>query len=403
MYKIVIMKIERLIYKQLLKEYERPEVSILLGPRQVGKTFLLKELDAEFQEMGLRTHFYNLEIPSDTVLFNRPDEELFEMLTANVDVVFIDEFHYLKNASRLFKAIYDSDRKVKIYASGSSSIEIHKHLRESLAGRRLVTKVYPLSLEEYLQTGETSPLESYLCYGGLPGIIHYQDYGEKIRILNELLETYIQKDIKSLIKEENIRAFNSLLYLLAENQGSVLSASSLASDVGLTSKSITHHVSILENTYVLYPLYSYSKNLGNELKKSKKYYLYDTGIRNALLKDFSSLEERQDTGILYEMFVMIELVKQLKPNMELKFWRTKQGDEIDFILLCNRKPYLLEVKTSHREGEIPSGMKKFIEKYPETAGAVVFSKDQYSDVMYMGKKISYLKHEDVMDYVSRIQ
>ncbi len=397
------MKIQRTIYQQLLDEHTRSEVSILLGPRQVGKTFLLKELYSELQSRGFQTQYYNLEIPSDAILFNKSDAELFEMLTMETDIVFIDEFHYLKNASRLFKAIYDSDKKVKIYASGSSSIEIHKHLKESLAGRRLITKIFPLSIEEYRQTNDAYPLESYLCYGGLPGIIHFSDYEAKIRILNELLETYIQKDIKSLIKEENIRAFNSLLYLLAENQGSIMAATTFASDVGLTSKSITHHLNILENTYVLYPLNSYSKNIGNELKKSRKYYIYDPGIRNVLLKDFSSIKKRQDSGILFETFIMLELVKQLKPNMELKFWRTKQGDEIDFVLLINRRPYLIEVKTHIDEGDIPSGIKKFITKYPETIGATVFSKDRLKDVLYKEKNISFLKHEDITNFVSFIK
>ncbi|MBN2770727.1 MAG: ATP-binding protein [Spirochaetes bacterium] len=394
------MKIKRNILNQLLSEQDRAEVSILLGPRQVGKTFLLLELCNIYKNNGLRTKYYNLEIPSHSIEFNKNENELFEMLTADVDVVFIDEFHYLKNASKLFKAIYDSDKKIKIYASGSSSIEIHKHLQESLAGRRLVTRIFPLSLGEYKQKEALSHVDNYLVYGGLPGLVHFNNKDEQMRILREILETYIQKDIKSLIKEENIRAFNNLLYLIAENQGSIVQLSNLASKVGLSSKTISHHLSILENTYVIYPLHSYSRNLGNELKKSHKYFLYDNGIRNAILKDFANPGNREDKGILYESLIMTELFKQLKPNMELKFWRTKQGDEVDFVILINRKPYLIEVKTSHSGIEIPAGIRKFINKYPETIGATVFCLQRKPSILYQNKEIRFLKHEDVINFLS---
>jgi len=394
------MKIKRNILNQLLSEQDRAEVSILLGPRQVGKTYLLLELCNIYKNNGLRTKYYNLEIPSHSIEFNKNDNELFEMLTTDVDIVFFDEFHYLKNASKLFKAIYDSDKKIKIYASGSSSIEIHKHLQESLAGRRLVTKIFPLSLDEYKQKKALSHVDNYLVYGGLPELVHFNNKDEQMRILREILETYIQKDIKSLIKEENIRAFNNLLYLIAENQGSIVQLSNLASEVGLSSKTISHHLSILENTYVIYPLHSYSKNLGNELKKSHKYFLYDSGIRNAMLKDFGNPSHREDKGALYESLIMTELFKQLKPNMELKFWRTKQGDEVDFVILINRKPYLIEVKTSLSGIEIPAGIRKFINKYPETIGATVFCLQRKPSIIYQNIEIRFLRHEDVINFLS---
>jgi hypothetical protein len=283
------MDLKRNVYNQLINEFKRREVSIILGPRQVGKTFLLKELEGHAKPQGLRAKYYNLELPHDLLEFNKTDHDLFLMLTAEADVIFIDEFHYLANASKIFKAIYDSDKKVKLFVSGSSSMEIHKHLKESLAGRRLVTRLMPLSFSEYMQQGTNAGalLAEYLTYGGLPGLIHQDSREEKIRLLHEILETYIQKDIKSLIKEENIRAFNTLLYLVAEHQGSVVSVSGLARDIGLTPRTVEKHISILEHTYVLYPVCSYSRNIGNELKKSRKLYFYDPGIRNALLKPVS--------------------------------------------------------------------------------------------------------------------
>lgn len=387
------MEIKRSVFNSLIADLPRREVSIILGPRQVGKTFLLRKLEGYVKDKGLRARYYNLEIPHDLLKFNRPDTDLFDMLTTNIDVIFIDEFHYLPNASKLFKAIYDSGIKVKIFASGSSSIEIHRHLKESLAGRRLVTRLMPLSFAEYIQLGSDTPelLLNYLDFGGLPGLINQASDNDRIRLLNEIFETYIQKDIKSLIKEENIRAFNMLIYLLAERQGSVVSVAGLAADIGLTQRTIEHHISLLEQTYVLYPMSSYARNIGNELKKSRKFYFYDTGVRNTILRDFSPVSKRADGGALYESFVAIQMIGRLKPNMELKFWRTKAGHEIDFVVLKDRKPFLIEVKSTLTAPVIPPAMKIFIKHYPETLGALVLSQDFDSDMDYMGKKIMFRK------------
>ncbi|MCK5269076.1 MAG: ATP-binding protein [Spirochaetes bacterium] len=392
-------KIRRNIADQLVDEINRKEISILLGPRQVGKTFLLNEILKIAKKQGLRVKSFNLEIPADLVQFNKPEIELFNDLTKDIDVLFLDEFHYIKNASKLFKAIYDSKKNVKIFASGSSSIEIHKHLKESLAGRRLISRLHPLSYNEFLQTKIKDPYDNYLLYGGLPGLTHFSKNDEKIRLLNEMLETYIQKDIKSLIREENIRAFNTLLYLLAENQGSVTVVNNLSRNIGLTSKSINHHLSILEHTYVVFPVSSYAKNIGNELKKAKKYYFYDLGIRNILLKDFSSLKERNDIGTINESFIFLQLQHNLKPNMEIKFWRNKQGHEIDFILLKNRKPFIIEVKTNINKLEIPNAMKIFIKHYPETIGGIVFNQSVSGEIRFLDKTISFIPHHEINNFI----
>ena len=396
---MVKMEIKRNIYGQLADDLNRPEVSIILGPRQVGKTFLLKELENDARTRGLRTQYYNLELPRDLLEFNKDDQGLFRMLTDDLDVVFIDEFHYLPNASRIFKAVFDGGAKTKIVATGSSSTEMHKHLKESLAGRRLAVRLMPLSFAEYSQMGadRQALLAGYLIFGGLPGLIHYDAPGEKIRILNEILETYIQKDVKALIREENIRAFNSLLYLLADRQGAVISVNGLANDIGLTARTVERHLSILEQTYVLHSVGSYSRNIGNELKKSRKFYFYDLGIRNALLRDFSKPDARGDIGSIHESFAALQLIPRLKPNMELKFWRNKAGQEIDFVLLKNRRPFLIEVKTTLHTPEVPTAMKIFMKHYPETAGGIVYSTDLDADADYLGKRVAFRKLESLAD------
>lgn len=387
------MKIVRRSLEELVRELRRPEISILMGPRQVGKTFLLRELQRRARKSGLRTRYYDLEIPQDLMAFNKNDALVFDMLTDAVDVVFVDEFHYLKNASKIFKAVFDSRKKIKIFASGSSAIEIHKHLKESLAGRRLVTRIAPLSFEEYSQKarkrGADSLYEEYVTYGGLPGLVNMPDAPSKIRLLNELLAAYIQKDVKGLIKEENIRAFNNLIYLLAESQGSLISENGLSREIGLTAATVNKHLSILDNTYVCYPVHSYARRLGNELKKSKKVYFYDLGIRNALLKDFGPPRNRNDKGAIAESFIFLQLAYALKPNMEIKFWRNKLEQEIDFVVLKDRMPFLIEVKTKLSDREIPPAMKTFLSHYPETVGGIVFSENMVGEERFLGKRIRF--------------
>jgi len=391
--------VSRNILSALVREFDLPQISILLGPRQVGKTFLLKELARIAARRGLRYGYYNLELPSDNAAFNQDEAAIYRLLTVNVDVVFVDEFHYYPNISKLFKAIYDSGKKVKIFASGSSSIEIHKHLKESLAGRRLITKINPLTLTEYAQKtrNPVRTFNDYLTYGGLPGLINVKSTEDKIRLLNELLETYIQKDIKSLLKEENIRAFNNLLYLLAERQGSLISVHSLANEIGLTSRTVEKYLTLLENTFTCFPLGSYSKNIGNELKKSRKFFLYDFGIRNTLLKDFSAVKTRTDRGGINESFVFLNLLWQLKPNMELKFWRDKSGNEVDFILLHNRQPIPIEVKSDWKNTNPPSGLTAFLKRYPAAPQAFVLSANYTAVSQYRNTKIIFTKITDCLD------
>lgn len=384
--------INRNILNKLQQELTQPEILILLGPRQVGKTTLLEMLQDYAKEKGYQTAFFDLEQPQILADFNRPDKEIIQKIIESGRIIFIDEFQYVANISKIFKAIFDSGKKIKIVCSGSSSLEIHKHLKESLAGRRFLYRIYPLTFQELEMALKDYSFEDYLKFGGMPGLTQTGSAERKQQILNELLRSYILEDVKALIKEENIRAFNHLLYLLAENQGSTISSNSLANEVGMSSKAINHYLDILEETYVNYRIYTYSKNLGNELKKSCKTYLYDLGIRNALLKDFSG-SDRKDYGTVLESFVFLKLQTMLQPNMEIKFWRTKDGGEVDFVLLKDRKPIPIEVKAAVEKSEIPSGLKRFLNRYAEVQTAYVIN-GAVNDQMSLGKcQIHHLTFE----------
>jgi len=390
--RIVPMDIKRLVFDKLYVEISAPEVSILLGARQTGKTTLMRQIETKAKKSGLSVAFYNLESSADLARLNGNNEEIFRILTSDAEVIFIDEFRYLKNASKIFKEIIDSKKKVKIYASGSSSLEIHKHLKESLAGRFRKTIIHPLTVEELKQIPQKNR-ESFFKWGGMPGLVHRNTDIDKMDLLENIVSTYITKDIKGIVKEENIRAFNAMMYALAQNQGSLTVVSSIARECGIAESTVASYLDIMSHTYVCHQIASYSTNLANELKKSKKCYLYDIGIRNSLLKDFRSIDKREDKGSIYEGYVLQHLITQIAPNMELRFWRTKKDLEVDFILLINRQPIPIEVKSTLNEAVMPRGMKSFFMAYPHVKRGIVFNETINEQIVINNRTIDFLPHE----------
>lgn len=356
----------------------------------------MQELEREVLNQEKKVSFYNLEIPSDSRFFSQDEVELYKQLTTDVDYIFIDEFHYLENATKLFKAIYDDRKnKIKIIASGSSALEIHKHLKESLAGRKKTYIINPLSFTEVQQKKKT--FEWYLNFGGYPELISIKNHKDQMLYLKEVLQTYIMKDIKALINDEHIPSFNAMLYDLAYNQGQVISSNTLANKYRLNHSTVERYLEILSQTYILHKINSYSKNLSNELKKSKKYYFYDTGMRNALLNNFNDIKERKDKGSIYEQYFCNFLINNSSPNSELRFWRTRNGDEVDFVYLKNNKPYIFEVKSKLRKAQIPDSIKTFINNYRDLQAAYVVNENIETQLEYNGVTVNFIKIDSIED------
>lgn len=368
---MVPMEIKRLICNDLRREFTEPEVLVLVGPRQVGKTTLMRWLEGEARAVSKRTRFLDLEQPADLAALGGGEEDVLAALTTAVDVTFVDEFYYLENAGHLFKAVFDrveaGGRPVKIVASGSSSIAIHSHLKESLAGRMIRYRVFPLTLDEYRgwESDRRWDLDDYLRFGGLPGLSGVDRESRRQRLLQDYLSTYLIKDVKSLVREENVRAFNQLLYILAQNQGQLVEASSLSREIGVSAPTVSAYLDIMDQTFVNFLVPSYHTNLANELKKSRKTYLYDLGIRNSILRDFRHHAQRDDRGAIFESFVFLTLRARLEPNMEIRFWRTKKKVEVDFVLVVDRQPFPIEVKAGTGGTRPPGGVLEFCRRYPK--------------------------------------
>jgi len=406
------MKLNRIIYGDITRDTRRGEIGIIIGPRQVGKTTLLRMVEGYCSTNRIKCRYFNLEMPQDANYFAEKHQDILKNIGNAKQIILIDEFHYLPNATKLFKSIYDGLKGVKVLASGSSAVEMHKHLKESLAGRRRIYRVYPLSLREWLPTKSTKielpddPLsvnpkkhrllkkyiEEFIIFGGMPGLIHEKTTEDKKRLLIDLVATYIQKDIKALLREEDILSFNRLLVLLAGQEGGLLSENSVSQDLNYSLRQVRKDIAILNQTFLLDILKPFFTNRGRELKQTNKIYYFDSGIRNAILRDFRGLNRRPDKGTLWESFVLHEIQKNMSVSQEVYYWRTRQKQEVDFVLVQDRIPIAIEVKSKISDTEIPVGIKQFMEKYPECKIAVVLNEDIAEQRSYKGAKVIFAPH-----------
>jgi len=406
------MELSRNISERLKEDFDRKEARIIIGPRQVGKTTILKKVAKQCSARKIPHVYFNLEVPAHAERFARPMEVVLKELTAKGQVVFIDEFHYLPNATKLFKAIFDQFPSVRIYASGSSAIEMHKHLKESLAGRRLLYRVFPLSFTEWIPSRSKIRLpdswsdsiskrghatfrrflEEFVIFGGMPGLVHEKTVENRKRLLLGLVETYIQKDIKALLREEDILSFNRLLSLLASQEGGILSEIGLSQALNYSLRQVRNDLAILQQMFFLSVVKPFFNNRGRELKRSNKIYFFDTGIRNAILRDFRPPQDREDKGELWESFVLAEMQKNLGVGQDIYYWRTREKEEVDFIIVQDRTPIAVEVKSRLKGTDIPQGVRRFLQQYPNCRKAVVLNNDIFQKVTFDGREVIFAPH-----------
>ena len=407
------MGLKRIIYNEVIADLSRREIGIVVGPRQVGKTTLLKEVAAFCRRNNTRYKYFNLELPVDANYFARDFKDVLSDVGKAKGLLLIDEFHYLPNATKLFKAIYDGFKRIKVYASGSSAIEMHRHLKESLAGRRRLYRLFPLSFSEWIPSKSKTIklpdnfnsvvnlkthrkfkkyLEEFIVFGGMPGLVHEKTQEEKKRLLFDLVATYIQKDIKALLREEDILSFNRLLSLLAAQEGGLLSENGVSQNLNYSLRQVRKDIAILNQVFLLDVVKPFFTNRGRELKQTNKIYYFDSGIRNAILRDFRNLNQRSDKGVLFESFVLHELQKLLRVGQDIYYWRTRKKDEVDLVLVEDRVPIAIEVKSRLQRADIPQGLKQFLRQYPECKTAIVLNEDLKQEVKFEGRRVIFAPH-----------
>lgn len=355
----------RTIVKLIEKWLNAPEIIILIGARQVGKSTLMQIL----MQNGLKINILNCENPIVAdILQSRSTNEILSLFGDENNIVALDEAQDIPDIGKILKLIYD-DKKVKqkIIATGSSSFDLSTKVGEPLTGRNLKFNLYPLSIDEikqgkqWLEMLELIP--SLLIYGAYPGIIDLP-VDEKKKKLLTLSSDYLFKDIYKFEQVRNPEILRKLVKALALQIGNLVSVNELANLCGTSTITIERYLDLLEKSFVIFKLGSFSTNLRNELKKSRKYYFYDLGIRNAVLNNFVRVEQRTDIGALWENFCIAEYIKTLEysgQSSNLYFWRTYDGAEIDLIEEREGKLYTFEFKWN--ENKKVSLPKSFSEKY----------------------------------------
>ena len=337
---------QRYLYKIIEKELQEKEVLILYGARQVGKTTLIKQVLE-----GRSSILLNCEKPVVSEILESKNVPRLKMLFGESKIVALDEAQKVQNIGEILKLIYDDDIFLcKLIATGSSSFDLAGQITEPLTGRNRKLKLFPVSLSEIKNKDGwlwvEDNMENLLVFGQYPAVLMAQENRKEI-LLEELSSDYLYKDILIHERIKNPSLLHKLLKALALQVGSQVSTNELSNLLGIASQTVEKYLDLLEKNFIVYQLGTFSTNLRNELKKSKKYNFYDLGIRNALINNFSPLDSRLDVGSLWENFCVNERMKQNSANgkrVNYYFWRTYDGAEIDLIEESNGKLELFEFK-----------------------------------------------------------
>ncbi len=319
---------------------------IVIGARQVGKSTLFKMVLENRAEQVLQLNCDEPEVKEMLTQMNT--QELKTLIGAN-RIVVIDEAQRVENIGMTLKRITDNFPDVQLLVTGSSSFELQDKLNEPLTGRKFEYHLYPISTRELLDAqgllGVKQTLENRLVFGSYPDIVNHKDDAKEL--LRNLSDSYLYKDLLSLEGVRRPALLGKLLTALALQVTSEVSYNELAQTVGTDNKTVEKYVDLLEKCFIIFKLSGFNRNLRTELKRAKKFYFYDNGIRNAILQNFAPLSLRQDVGALWENFFISERIKANQyagRYVNSYFWRTSQQQEIDYIEESDGQFTLFEMK-----------------------------------------------------------
>lgn len=363
-------------YDDLDEQLKPQKVLVIYGSRQVGKTTLLKNF-------LLKTKLkYKIDsgdnIKTQQILGSQDFSQILDYVQG-YDLLAIDEAQRIPNIGMGLKIIVDQVPGIKVIATGSSSFELSGQIGEPLTGRKQTLILYPISqieLSKIYNAHEIKErLEEWLVFGGYPAVITAKTKNDKISLLEEIVHSYLLKDILELEKVKGSKILLDLLRLLAFQVGNEVSLSELGGKLGIDYKTVARYLDLFEKSFVLFNLRGYSRNLRNEITNKSKYFFYDNGIRNTLISNFNGLSLRDDIGKLWENFLIVERLK----TQEYKgiysnnyFWRTWEQKEVDWIEERDGELFGYEFKYSKEKVLFP---KAFLSAYPKAKLEIVNRED----------------------------
>ncbi|MDX2282997.1 MAG: ATP-binding protein [Bacteroidia bacterium] len=366
------MKIHRIIQQQLESRMVPGKVVVLLGPRQVGKTTLLRDILAAQQEPFL---FVSGEDRAVQAWLGSQHIETLRQNLGKHTLLVVDEAQHVPNIGLNLKLIVDHLPHIRVLATGSSSFDLSNQTGEPLVGRKWEFELYPISQLELaaaelpFQTEELLPQR--LIYGSYPEVVTTVGLADKRELLSSIVNGYLYKDLLMFEEIRKSKKIIEILSLLAFQIGSLVSVHEISQAVGLNSRTVEKYLDLLEKVFVIKRLGGYSRNLRKEIAKGSKYYFWDNGIRNAVINHFNELPLRNDTGALWENYLITERLKKQRYTKIFSsnyFWRTYSQQEVDFVEERDGRLYGFEFKWSASAPKPPA---RWLEAYPEASFDVI--------------------------------
>jgi len=361
------MKIPR-IYNNLEPFLLPNKALIIYGPRRVGKTTLLSDFLAK---TGFHYRFDSGDNLKIQHILSSQDFDQIREYAQGYELIAIDEAQMIPSIGQGLKILVDQVAGIRVIATGSSSFELSGQVGEPLTGRKQTLTLYPVAQKEltllFNRQELRERLPDFLVYGAYPEILQTSSRKDKERILEELVHSYLLKDILALEQVKGSKTLLDLLRLLAFQIGGEVSMAELASSIGRDAKTVSRYLDLFEKSFIIYNVRGFSRNLRKEITKKSKYYFYDIGIRNALIANFNNLEMRNDVGVLWENFLFIERMKKLSYEALIAnryFWRTWDQYEVDYVEEREGALFGYEFKWSKKEKQ---KNKEWLATYPNAS------------------------------------
>lgn len=379
--------IKRELFNKIISYLDEKEIILIIGPRQAGKTTLLKIIKNYLEKKGQKTILFNLDIEHDRQFFTSQEIFINQIklnFGNNFGYVFIDEIQRKENAGLFLKGIYDMSLPYKFIVSGSGSLELKEKIHESLTGRKFVFNLNTLSFSEFFdyktnylyeknkaqffqvdKIKSESLLSEYLNFGGYPRVVLSEEIEKKRMIINEIFQSYLERDISYLLGVKKTDEFTNLVKMISSQIGQLVNIEELSSTLRLSRKTIKLYLWYLEKTFILKKLTPFYSNLRKEITKMPIYYFSDLGMRNFAINQFDNQERLIQSGFLFQNFIYQVISEKLDfTSASLHFWRTQDKTEVDFVIKTGSEIIPLEIKFRHLDRPvIPRALISFINKY----------------------------------------
>lgn len=362
----------RKISENIIKKIQANKVVIIFGARRVGKTVLVKEILSKIDEPVLTLNGEDINVHDKLAI---KSVENYKQILGSYKLLYIDEAQKIPDIGQKLKLMIDEIEDLKIIISGSSSFDINKNAGEPLTGRKYTFNLYALSEEEYNQTenniSKVDKIKERLVFGNYPELLHIPDIEDKIDYLNEMISSYLLKDILVYENIKNSQKIFNLLRLIAFQIGGEVSLQELGKQLGISKNTVEKYLDLLSKVFILHKVEGFSRNLRKEITKNSRWYFLDNGIRNAVIANFNPIASRNDIGQLWENYMISERIKYQNYNRISSnnyFWRTYEKQEIDWVEERSGQLFGYEFKWKETKVKIPT---QWQSAYPNASFEVI--------------------------------